>query len=443
MMPTPPYDKSRAKQLFQKIEFWLKKGYAPCGVTPHRGYVTALRKAGDELGIARSNQNTALLASIRVLGKNPKWDAYKKPEVEANPELVTVAYDERTRLNDTIKILRSQCLDLQRQINSENDLRTAVFGLSRMSLETPKWMLSPPSRGQAPEVPILFTSDFQWGETVAPNEIDGINAFNIDIARRRYRYLIDRAIHLCMHRNTATDYPGLILLRGGDSLSGDIHQELRETNNPPTIPALLDLAAEEIRGIELLADAFGKVAVFSVPGNHGRTTFKPVAKRYVMTNYEHILAWSIERHFKTKGDTRVEFITPESGDAYFRIFGWRFLLTHGDRIGSRGGQGFIGPAATISRGIHKTRQQYASMGKPVDWVMIGHFHCPLEIEHGFSNGCLPGFSEYALMLRISPEAPSQWLLFVDQTWGVTTRRKIFLEKPMIERAGPWCEISQG
>jgi hypothetical protein len=27
---------------------------------------------------------------------------------------------------------------------------------------------------------------------------------------------------------------------------------------------------------------------------------------------------------------------------------------HGDRIGSRGGTGFIGPSATIARGGHKT-----------------------------------------------------------------------------------------
>ena len=339
------------------------------------------------------------------------------------------------RLRDEITDLRRQLLEERRELARTEDLRGALFKLAAQPIGAPKWTAAPKAAksrdGRVPTTPVLFTSDFQWGERISGMELDGINEFNQAVAARRYRKLIDTTIEISRdHMGGRHAYPGIIYCRGGDSVSGEIHQELRETNDLQSIPAARDLTEHESEGIRKLADAFGFVHVISVPGNHGRTTMKPFAKQFVATNYDTLIAWWIESQFK--GDKRVTFQTPLSGDALFPIYDWQWLMTHGDRIGSRGGEGFIGPAGTVTRGMKKLIEYYSKLGQRVDNILIGHFHTRLELEYGFVNGCLPGYSEYAKGARYIPRAPEQWLLFVHPKNGITARWPILLsERPRI------------
>lgn len=332
----------------------------------------------------------------------------------------------KQRARDQVDQLQRQLKLAEREINAAEDLRSAVFGLAAQSIDPPAWTLALPKKGDSvPGIPLLLASDFQWGEVIKANELDGINAFNARIASDRYKRLIERTVDLCCGHMVNPKYPGIIYARGGDMISGDIHQELRETNDLQSIPAAIDLIEHEAAGIRVLVEKFGKVWVISVPGNHGRTTIKPHAKKYVETNYDYLIACMLEREFRN--DPRVEFCTPMSGDARFKVYSWQFLLTHGDRIGSSGGQGFIGPAATITRGMKKLVDYYATLGHHIDWCLVGHFHTPMELEYGWSNGSLPGYSEYAKTFRMRPHPPSQWLLFVHPKYGVTCRWPILVE----------------
>jgi hypothetical protein len=145
----------------------------------------------------------------------------------------------------------------------------------------------------------------------------------------------------------------------------------------------------------------------------------------VALTYDQLAIWTIEKYFSAKGEKRISFVTPPSGDAYYSLFDTHYLLTHGDRIGSRGGQGFVGPAATIARGIQKVRQQFARMGKPINFVLTGHFHVAMDLPNGIANGCLAGFSEYAKSeLRAEPEPPTQTMFWTHPKWGLTTIRRI-------------------
>jgi hypothetical protein len=224
------------------------------------------------------------------------------------------------------------------------------------------------------------------------------------------------------------NYPGIVYARLGDMVSGEIHDELSQTNDLHSIEGVRFLADMESEGIERLAKAFGRVHVVTTPGNHGRTTRKPHAKRFAETNYDTLSAWILESNFKR--DDRITFQTPESGDALLPIFGYNILCTHGDRIGSRGGEGFIGPAATIARGVKRVRDYYNTLGTRIDVVLLGHFHTKLELEHSFTNGSLSGTSEYSKSGRMEPSVPSQWLLFVHPEHFITARWPIYLEDDM-------------
>lgn len=350
-------------------------------------------------------------------------------------DVKAVSAQERQRFADIAAALRNELRDANRLLNKAEDLRQAIFGLSKMRLNPPKWAVAKKAPKGGPGIPLLLVSDLQWGEVIRPGELGGINEYNIKVARRRYELLIAKTIELTKFHMVKPTYPGIVYMRGGDMISGDIHQELRETNDMQSIGQVKDLVEYEIAGIETLLSVFPEVWVISVPGNHGRTTFKPHAKRSVETNYDTLSAWMIEQHFKAKDETRVHFYTPADPDALFTVYGHQFLLTHGDRIGSRGGTGFIGAAATIARGMKKLIEYYAALDKRLDCIFIGHFHEYLELPWGFCNGSLPGISEYARDGRFTPRSPSQLLVFVHPVHGITARWPILLEsKPKLGSA---------
>lgn len=423
-MATPTLTRAEAERRIKAVNKALKAGYRPPGATGQGPGAIAI--AAKALKVERASLFCGLPRIKEQFGIEPDWSLAAKDKTIASIERRTDPHAQRQA--DELERLRKALRKALRETNSEDDLRAAVFRLAEMKLTPPGWAVKRAKPKAGPGIPILFFSDAQWGERITANELDGINEFNAEIATRRYRYLVETAIDLTKNHMVKPEYPGIIYLRGGDMVSGDIHQELRETNDLQSIPAVRSIVEQECWGIEQMLKHFPEVWVISVPGNHGRTTMKPFAKRYAETNYDTLSAWMLENYFKAKGEKRVKFWTPSSGDALFKVFGWQFLLTHGDRIGSRGGQGFIGPSATIARGMKKLRDYYAALGTTIDVIMVGHFHTRLELEYGFSNGSLPGASEYSRDGRMSPLAPSQWLFFVHPDHGVTARWPIFLEK---------------
>jgi len=351
----------------------------------------------------------------------PDWSLYKQDDGKAIPD----------KTPDTIRT-RNQIADLKRRLDEAlkyaaklEDIRGSVFNLAPDKLQIPKWQVPATSTKSQPEIPTLFTSDFQAGEVIRSSELDFPNDYSPDIFRERYRRLIRTSIKLLERESPKMEYPGFVYLRGGDAVSGDIHADLSETQDTVPTEQTQMVAEEEIRGLEELLRVVPKVTVYSVPGNHDRATLKPRAKRFVALTYDYLAIWAIESYFKAKGETRITFCAPPSGDAYYTLFNTHYLLTHGDRIGARGGQGFIGPSAVISKGIHKVRAQMARMGRPVDYVLTGHFHVAMQLPNGIANGCLAGFSEYAKSeLRAEPEPPTQTMWWTHPKWGLTTIRRV-------------------
>ncbi len=335
--------------------------------------------------------------------------------------------------SDLASAQRRRIRELEGDLVEERNWRRKFESLQAARSEDVTWR-PPVSRGKTALTPILFTSDFQCGEVIRPEEIDGINSYNMDIFADRYRLMIDKTIELATHHTGATEFPGCVYLRGGDAISGEIHEELSETNDLSSIPALKWLREHERAGIKRLKAKFGRVRVISIPGNHGRTTKKPHSKGYSERSYETLLSWWLADSFEN--DDKVTFFMPPSGDALFDVCGRKFLLSHGDRMGSRGGQGFIGPAATIARGHQKLMSNYALSGRHVDCVLTGHLHSSLKLSHGYANGSLAGYSEYARDFRAVPDAPKQWLLFAHAEMLVSHAFELQLG-PQPRRTAEW------
>lgn len=295
-----------------------------------------------------------------------------------------------------------------------------TLGVVETAPKIPEWIDTKTDSSQ--NIPVLLCSDFHYGENVNPNEVPNGNCYSPNVANARWDRLIDRTINKINAKGKHVK--GMVVCFLGDDVSGDIHEELKETNQKTPLDACMDVAGQKIKMIEAFKKQYGKIWVISVMGNHGRTNQKPQSKGLASHNYDSLIAAIVERHFVK--DKNVSFYTPKSGEAYFELYGYNFLATHGDRIGSRGGQGFLGCSATIARGQQKTRQSYAQIGKPIDWLLIGHFHTPMQLEHTIANGTTVGYSQYARDLRLEPSYPSQTLFFVDDKFGVTDVSQIYV-----------------
>lgn len=419
-----PRQEITADQVRKVLEKAWKHGLNTFHIGPakkgEKGRASVLSIAG-AMKIPPATLSTYLYSHARRLG----WDIHN-PETWKS-EFQPIDVKERIRYATTIKKLQAEINSMAKAANDSDDFRSAIFDLSSQPLDSVD-IPTPKGKSQVPSIPVLFTSDLQWGEVIRKEQLDGINEFNLKVARDRYKLLIQKTIDICTNHTGGPKSKVFVFLRGGDMVSGDIHQELRETNAAGSVGQVVDLVEHEASGIRAIREAGYSVVVITVPGNHGRQTIKPQSKGYTEANYDTLSAWMLEREFKA--DPEVTFHTPASGDALFKIYGWQFCMTHGDRIGSRGGQGFIGAAATIARGMKRVYEYYGKLGTHLDYILTGHFHSAMELEWGFANGSLPGMSEYARDFRATPARPSQLLFFVHPHTGVTSRWPIYLAPPM-------------
>lgn len=354
----------------------------------------------------------------------------------------TPVTDDLAAAKTKIKLLEKEIESIERINDDAAQIRRVIYELAKPVPEPPKWVLQPHGGGLS-GVPMMLWSDWHWGEVVRPAEVGGVNEFNRKIAKLRLKKLVESSINLCFNHMTNPQYPGIVICLGGDMISGNIHEELRDTNDGYIQQTLLELQEELITALLLMAENFGKVFIPCVVGNHGRMSHKPRMKGRVYESFEWNLYCQLERHFKR--DKRFQFLVPEETDAYFTVLGHRFLLTHGDSLGVNGGDGIIGCLGPIARGAFKVGRSEKQIGRDFDTMLIGHWHTYVprgDAVPVIVNGALKGYDEYArLGLRVAYTRPSQALWFVHEKYGITAQWQIYLDK-LRKTDNEWLKFQQ-
>lgn len=290
-------------------------------------------------------------------------------------------------------------------------------------LKPPAWLTDAPLKPASPGVPTLFLSDLHWGEVVHPSQINGVNKFSLSIARERLRHTVQTAIQLLRIISSDLKYPGIVVPLGGDMISGNIHDELQATNELNTMPTVLDLYDNLVGAIKLLADAFGHVFLPCVSGNHGRDTRKIWAKDRNHTSFDWLLYQFLAKHFMD--DKRVTFYVPDGSDAYYKVFGHRYLLTHGDQF--KAGDSIIGPIGPLMRGDQKKRARNQAVGMDFDTMICGHWHQYIHLVRLIVNGSLKGYDEYAYQGNFGFEPPMQALWITHPDHAITFRMPVYCD----------------
>lgn len=422
------HSRTRAEQEIAAVNAALRNGHPPETLPGANGIRTAGSQAAADLGAGRKQFHARIGKPDkpglwhRLHGLSPDWSLYRPAEAPCPADSAT----ERRQARDA-DFWRRRSVALQSSLAEAEAIAEQLAGVRGAQVSVPDWLLPADGGARSRSVVGLLLTDVHAGEVIDGDELLGINGYDIDICRARLRRYFAAACAIPQRWIADTRNQGALLALGGDLVSGDIHDELRVTNALTAHEQVRFVVEEIVAGIRHLRQTFGAVHVVSVPGNHGRTTPKPTAKLYSRLSYDTLVASMVQDRFADDG--RVTFQITPSRDAVVPVFGRTVFVTHGDGMGTGGGQGFAGPVLPIIRGTKKVEAQQARVGRRPDLILHGHFHTSANPGAVLSNGSVPGYSEYAAGLRAGIEPPQQWLFLLHQKWGLRERLEVQLEDP--------------
>ena len=337
-------------------------------------------------------------------------------EIVPESELASALRSERQRVEAverSNRILKEQMSDLEREHEELKVIRDFIYGAER-PVEVPEWLSPARAEGHHGTVNLLL-SDLHLDEVIKPDAIGSSNAFNRKIAEQRLRRTFEKAVELPRDYMSGVTYDGITVHLAGDTFSGNIHEELALTNEDYPFASILYWVGPIVAGLRLLADEFGHVHVVSVPGNHDRTTRKPIHKGRVETSLHFLFTKFVQQQLE--GDERFTWNVPLGSDAVTKNYDFTMLTTHGDQF--RGGNGIGGILIPILRGDSRKRQRQSAIKQPYDLLVMGHFHQYTNGPGVLINGSLKGYDEYAYNNNFNFEPPQQALWVVTPEHGAS------------------------
>lgn len=356
----------------------------------------------------------SILEKLRYDPPSQRFESIEKSESPLEDRRIKMEVaDLRAKLNEA---LSKQVLDQRYQ--------AFVSELAASQREYPKWVLEPRKQSHV-AMPVAHLSDAHFDEVVDPKQVGFVNGYNREIATRRLKRFFEKIVNICDDYLKGVSYPGIVLAVSGDMFSGNIHQELRETNEAPLTESLMYWIDQVGAGINLLAERFGKVFIPWVVGNHPRLTPKPIAKSGPTDNFDWLLGSLLQRDFARAKENRVQFQISQSFDNHFRIFNSAYCQTHGDQF--RGGSGISGMMVPLALGDARKRRRSQAVKAAYDYLIMGHIHTRLCLPVIKTNGSLKGFDEFSLKSNFDYEDPKQ------SFWLDTPEHKITLEMPILPK----------
>jgi hypothetical protein len=291
------------------------------------------------------------------------------------------------------------------------ELEDALSFMSRRpevppAIKTPR---SRPKSGKRVASPVFLVSDLHFGETVTRAETLGANEYNLEIAAARMRKCWDNMLWLRADMARTQTCDDTLLVLNGDIVSGDIHDELRETNDGGLRSQCDAAFAALLPGIrDMAAVTPGRLHVVCIGGNHGRLTHKQHIKNGHEHSAEHLGVYDPLR--RTLGDMngKIAWHIPAAERYLFELHGRRVGIQHGTMIRSQGGIG--GTLVPMTRWVTRTND--------ADLYLFGHFHEADAYGKIVKNGSLIGTSAYVKWLGIEDRPPEQVAFVLDDHSGV-------------------------
>lgn len=340
-------------------------------------------------------------------------------------------FEENQRILNENRTLRRALGDRDVALSEATRRLSMLEAVESAVLSPPKWLTPPKRKGEAHKAtPAMVVGDIHWGEVVKPEEIGGLNCYNRKIAGMRLRNAFSGAVKLCRDYVSGLEYEGFVCMLPGDMVSGDIHEELKETNEVTTPESVFEVAEHLVAGIRVLADHFGTVYVPCTVGNHGRLTKKPRSKGQAVESFD----WMVYRLIahELRDDKRVTVQIATGPDIHFPIYSTKFCLTHGDQF--KGGSGIAGELSPLLLGMHRKKVRDAGTGSPWDVLVMAHWHRRTPLHELIVSGAVVGYNEFANRCNFRYQDPSCELWLNTPERGIMGHLPVY---PMDRKAEGW------
>lgn len=392
----------------------LTKAVAMQTVTAVNAANGNIEQAAAALGISRGSLHPRLRRAWQLYKLRPR----EKPEraLADGTDLVM------ERLRQENVILRQSNKKLRDAQLSAEIVREMVAG-TRDIPDPPDWYIER-DRTSNHGVPTLMVSDWHWGETVEPPQVNYVNAYNLEIADKRWRTMVEKTVNLMLVHMANPKYDYLCLPIIGDMLSGLIHEELRETNWATMADCLVQMRSRVIWAIDEFLEAFKKVHVIWMVGNHGRIDRKPRYKNAVYDNWEYVLGEQIRFYYQ--GTKALHFDLPTSTEYLYNVCRTRYLAMHGDQW--KGGSGISAALSPMMIGRARKKEAALATNQMFDVIIHGHWHYHRNLGDVIGNGSGKGFDEYAMKNNFQFQEPIQALWVTHPDYGITAAWPIYLER---------------
>jgi predicted phosphodiesterase len=264
-----------------------------------------------------------------------------------------------------------------------------------------------------PHTHVLQWSDLHASEVVSSAAMNGLNEYNWDIMEARHHVLAG-AIR-SFKRNRPYPIDDLYILGLGDMVTGDIHDELRETNDRIITESAVKLGyfmADFV--LSELLPLYKRINISAVVGNHGRTSRKPEFKN-ANKNWDWIAYKIMELRLAEFPEISVSL--PDGYEQVVTVYDKNILLFHGDGVPTN----MPGvPWGGITRHTREKADTYAKLGTPIHHFACGHYHEANVVNQKriLMNGSIKGPDEYSLKRFGGGQPPCQLLHTFHPTRGL-------------------------
>ena len=193
-------------------------------------------------------------------------------------------------------------------------------------------------KNQSEATAVACLSDVHVGNHITLAQTNGINEYNVGLARSRCATFFERVVRLTCKERQDLKIEELVLFLGGDNFDGNLHMDTA-LSNIPAAPMTQAVIAQEIieSGLKFLLEKgnFKRITIVCKDGNHGRISVKQHWNSRVGNSLEWYMYYNLRERYPM-----FKWVIDESFFTYLKVYDWMVRFHHGDTVFFGGQNGF-------------------------------------------------------------------------------------------------------
>jgi hypothetical protein len=319
----------------------------------------------------------------------------------------------KSRIRETKELAqhRADRQHLNEAIEQIEELKLQVSAIKRLQRSTKTYgIVSVKGRDTSEATIIATASDWHVGSEITLGSTNGLNEFNVAIARDRAKKFFERIVRLTNKERQDIDIPELVLFLGGDFIEGSLHLDtIMGSDISGTMNQLVEVQALLSSGLDYIikAGGFKNITVICADGNHGRVSVKQHFHSRRGNSAEYFMYYNLAARYP-----QLNWVINESMLTYLPVYDKKIAFMHGDRISFGGMNGFY-------TYLHRRIDEWNTSPNKADYFILGHLHCYTPTRRYLVNGSMCGYNAFSMALSARFEPPTQGLMLWDKKRGPT------------------------